>query len=45
MQVCRYVREENCDMRKSDSEAGENWKVPMLMDHNLAEAEQLRPGR
>ena len=24
----------NCNMRKYESEAGDNWKVPMLMDHN-----------
>ena len=42
VQVCWYARAGNCDMRKYDSEAGDNWKVPMLMDHNSAEAEQLR---
>eukprot|EP00571_Detonula_confervacea_P016884 CAMPEP_0172301674 /NCGR_PEP_ID=MMETSP1058-20130122/3517_1 /TAXON_ID=83371 /ORGANISM="Detonula confervacea, Strain CCMP 353" /LENGTH=566 /DNA_ID=CAMNT_0013011885 /DNA_START=96 /DNA_END=1796 /DNA_ORIENTATION=- len=34
VQVCRYARAGNCNMGKWNSNVGDNWKTPMLMDHN-----------
>mmetsp|Transcript_24906 Transcript_24906/g.59125 ORF Transcript_24906/g.59125 Transcript_24906/m.59125 type:complete len:558 (+) Transcript_24906:288-1961(+) len=34
IQVCRYSRAGNCNMGAYNSSQGDNWKVPMLMDHN-----------
>mmetsp|Transcript_1008 Transcript_1008/g.1833 ORF Transcript_1008/g.1833 Transcript_1008/m.1833 type:complete len:618 (+) Transcript_1008:333-2186(+) len=32
MQVCRYAKAGNCSMGKYDSEEGNNWMTPMMMD-------------
>jgi hypothetical protein len=34
VQVCRYARAGNCNMGQYQSTVGDNWKIPMLMDHN-----------
>lgn len=34
IQVCRYARAGNCNMGQYKSNQGENWKVPLLQDHN-----------
>lgn len=34
IQVCRYARAGNCNMGRYDAKEGDNWKIPMLMDHN-----------
>ena len=34
IQVCRYARAGNCNMGVYKATQGENWKKPMLSDHN-----------
>jgi hypothetical protein len=34
VQVCRFARAGNCNMGQYKATVGENWKIPMLMDHN-----------
>ena len=34
IQVCRYARAGNCDMGRYNAKISDNWKVPMLQDHN-----------
>ena len=34
IQVCRYARAGNCNMGQYQATVGDNWKIPMLMDHN-----------
>ncbi|KAL7548699.1 hypothetical protein ACHAWF_011970, partial [Thalassiosira exigua] len=34
IQVCRYARAGNCNMGKYQSNVGDNYKTPMLMEHN-----------
>lgn len=34
IQVCRYARAGNCNMGAHKAADGDNWKIPMLMDHN-----------
>lgn len=31
IQVCRYARPGNCDMKSYDASIGNNWMIPMLM--------------
>jgi len=33
-QVCRYARAGNCMMASYDSDNGDNWRVPMMMDES-----------
>lgn len=34
IQVCRYARAGNCNMGQYKATIGDNWKVPMLQEHN-----------
>ena len=34
VQVCRFARAGNCNMGRYQATVGDNWKTPMLMDHN-----------